>query len=248
VGEPSSTSAPSTSSVTSTTGRTDTGTTGAVTTSTRTDGCRGESVSDPLVQEIVADVNGNSSTDRIQTHRGPPKPALVLGESVVQVAFDDGLYSAPALVETTDLLGAADLDGDGRAEIFVANEGNTARAGGVLRVQGCAVSRVLHAGQPFSYLYFGTGLGCAPACYPNVDCLRINAGIELVVSNAQRASGEPGSSNVPPLTDDLVFAWTLERYQLRDGVMVSVDSRQGTARHADLPVPKRQGFNCAAGI
>jgi hypothetical protein len=120
-------------------------------------------VSDPLVQEIVADVNGNSRADRIQTRRGAPKPGVLVGESVVQVAFD-------------------------------------------------------------------------------------TAGIELVVSNAQRASGEPGSSNVPPLTDDLVFAWTLERYQLRDGVMVSVDSRQGTARHADLPVPKRQGFNCAAGI
>jgi hypothetical protein len=222
-------------------------TTLSVTTSTRTDGCRAESVPDPLVREVVADVNANARADRIRTHRGPLKPSVPLGETMLQVAFDDGLYSAPTVVETPDLLGAVDIDGDGRAEIFVANDGNTARAGGIIRVQGCSLGRVLRAGQPFSYLYSASGLACAPACYPNVECPRGSTGTEMVVSNAQRANVEPGSTNVPALTDDLLYEWVSERLRLQDGVMVSVSDQRGTARHADLPVPKRQGFNCSVG-
>jgi hypothetical protein len=162
----------------------------------------------------------------------------------LQVTFDDDRYSEPTSVETTDLLGSADLDGDGGHEIFVANVGNTARGGGIVQVQGCALRRVRdESGEPFFYVYWGTGRGCAPACYPYVECDRRGAGFDLVASWASRDDDLGGA--LPPLSDDLRYAWQVERWRLRDGVMVRVHFEQGIARHADLPVPKSQGFRCA---
>ena len=165
----------------------------------------------------------------------------------MQIAFDDGRFSEPAVVETPDLLAAADLDRDGHLEVFVANEGNTARAGGIMQLQGCSLRRVVDGtGQPFLYVYYGTGLGCAPACYPSVECQGSSAGLELVVTGAERANIDTVVPTVPPLTDDLLYAWRRERFRLQGSAMTSISREQGTARHAELPVPKRQGFNCAA--
>jgi hypothetical protein len=46
------------------------------------------------------------------------------------------------------------------------------------------------------------------------------------------------------LLDELAYEWQTERWQLRGGVMVFVQCDAGTARHADLPVPKHQGDDC----
>lgn len=212
----------------------------------RPDGCRDQPVPDKATQEMSADVDGNGRVDRIRTHLHPSQYRL--GESWLQIAFDDGRFSEPAVLETADLLGAADLDRDGDLEVFVANEGNTARGGGIMQLQGCSLRRVVDGdGQPFSYLYYGTGFVCAPACYPSVECQRGN-GIELVVTGAERANIDPLVTTVPPLTDDLLYAWRRERFRLQGSAMASISREQGTVRHADLPVPKRQGFNCTASV
>jgi hypothetical protein len=209
----------------------------------RADGCRAQPVADSMTQEVVADVDGNGRPDHIRTYLQPSQYRL--GESWLQVSFDDGRHTEAVAVETPDLLAALDLDRDGRLEIFVSNEGNTARGGGIMQLQGCALRRVVDgSGQPFVYVYYATGRSCAPACYPNVECRLSDTGFVLVVSNAQRANIDPLVPNIPPLTDDLPYTWRRDLFRLEGGGMTSIAREQGTTRHADLPIPKRQGFNC----
>jgi hypothetical protein len=197
-----------------------------------------------MAQEVIADVDGNGRADHIRTYLHPSQ--FRWSESWLQIAFDDGRYTEPVAVETPDLLAALHLDRDGRLEIFVANEGNTARGGGIMQLQGCTLRRVVDgSGQPFVYVYYATGRSCAPACYPSVECQLSDTGLVLVVSNAERANVDPLVPNIPPLTDDLLYTWRSDLFRLEGGGMISIAREQGTIRHADLAIPKRQGFNCA---
>jgi hypothetical protein len=182
----------------------------------------------------------------VRTYRNPsPTQGGSPLESLLQVTFDDGRNSRAAWVTSPDILGAVDLDGDKRAEIFVANVGNTGRGGSIWQFDGCALDLVLtESGEPFVYVFWATGFGCGPACYPSVWCDDRGSGIELVASNASRMPDTIGGA-MPPLTDDLLYAWNIDRFRLHNGVAEPVSHKEGTVRHADLPVPRTQGFNCS---
>lgn len=208
-------------------------------------GCATAVVADRPTQEIEADVDGNGRADRVRTFRSSPSPPQGVSplESLLQVTFDDGRNSQAASLTSPDILGAVDLDGDKRAELFVANVGNTGRGGSIWRLDGCALDVVrTELGEPFVYVFWGTGRGCAPTCYPSVHCDDLGSEIELVLSNASRANAT--GDVVPPLTDDLPYAWNIDRFRLHNGRAELVSHNEGTARHANLPVAKTQGFHC----
>jgi hypothetical protein len=195
------------------------------------------------MDERLGDVDGDGRDDLIRSHQETP-PLAPHYDAVLQVVFADGRFSAPAVIGTPKLLADLDLDGDGRSEILVADMGNTAQAGGVFRLRDCALARVAREnGENFIFTFWATGLGCAPACYPSVECQRSGAAIDLVATHAGWQPPTLGALPPPP-SDDLLYWWQFERWRMRDGVMVRIESREGTARHADLPVPRRQGVHC----
>lgn len=208
----------------------------------RADGCRDQPMNGPIVDERAADVDGDGRADSVRIVA--ERPPLEVAPLVLQIQFADGRFSGPLEVRATTVLGAADLDGDRKSEVLVAEGGSTARLGAIVQVAGCAVRRVrAQTGEPFEYTYSAGGSSCVPACYVTVECQRLSAAIDLVLSWGARVS-VPGAQIPPPLSDDLVYHWQIERRQLHDGFMVRVSFEEGSARHVDLLVPKQQGFRC----
>jgi hypothetical protein len=217
--------------------------TSAPTVAARPDGCRDQPIKGKVSDEKIVDVDGDGLVDRVRTVA--ETPPIEVTPLVLQIAFGDGRFSAPAAVQSQQIHAVVDLDGDGRGEVFVAHSGATAHHGQVHRLVDCRLA-VVHteSGEPFEYLYYASGNSCAPACYAGVECDLLDGSVEVVefLARPPRAIGTVSS---PPLTDDLTFVWQIERWSLRDGVMALVESQEGTARHADLPVPKRDGVECA---
>jgi hypothetical protein len=205
-------------------------------------GCA-DDASDLRVSASTSLVSSSSST-------GSP-PSTIATASVSTTSHPGGCHDEfkgesghPVSMDTPEILGAADLDGDGDLDVFVANDGNTARSGGVWRRDGCVLQRVVGVdGLPFTYIYEATGRGCAPACYPSVECQRSGSLIALVVSEADAVRASPGAEP-SPLSDDLPYRWRVRRFRLEGNAMVAITADEGTARHRDLPVPKEQGFRC----
>jgi hypothetical protein len=239
----STTTTPTTTTTTTTTVAT---TTPPAATSGR---CRGPVLAQSPQSSLAGDFDGDGAADEARTYRTSAKAGeYTFFVGVLQVRFGDGGLSQFMDVESTDLLMALDLDGDASDELLVALSGNTALAGGVVTLHDCTLRYVAdnpNAGtrplvDRFAYVFGATGAGCAPACYPSVECRALDRGHELVVHGAERAD-----ASVPPsLGDDLLYNWRTDRWRFVDGIMVNTDHRDGQATHRALPVPKRQGLHC----
>jgi hypothetical protein len=211
--------------------------------------CRGPVLAQSPQSSLAGDFDGDGAGDEAHTYRTSAKAAeYTFFVGVLQVRFGDGGLSQVMDVESTDLLAALDLDGDASDELLVALSGNTAVVGGVVTLRDCTPRYVAdnpRAGtrplvDRFAYVFGATGAGCAPACYPSVECHALDRGHELVVNGAERAD-----SSVPPsLGDELLYNWRTDRWRFVDGIMVNAEHRDGQATHRALPVPKRQGLYC----
>lgn len=207
--------------------------------------CRGPVPSATQAGSLSGDFDGDGIADKALAFRKPFDARVpTRSNAVLQTSFGDGGLSDALDIETADMFAAVDLDGDGTDELLISLSGNTAHPGGIVAVDACAPRFVNDANKQrrFVYVKGAGGPGCAPACYPSVECRSIGRGHELVVYEAD----QQGSSgvDVPPLNDDLVYAWSIDRWRYIDGAMVNVDHQEGQTRHADLPVPKRQGVHC----
>jgi hypothetical protein len=172
---------------------------------------------------------------------------------ILQIEFADGGLSDAVDIEATDLFVAVDLDGNASDELLVALDGNTSRPGGVMAIDGCAPRYVKdnrdEGTRPvlnrFVYVIGATGMSCAPACYPSVECRALDRGHELIAHDATRVPSPTQSTDVPPLTDALLYNWSIDTWRYVDGIMVNTNHREGQTTHAALPVPKHQGLACA---
>jgi hypothetical protein len=211
--------------------------------------CRGSVLAQSPQSSLAGDFDGDGAVDEAHTYRTSAKAGeYTFFVGVLQMRFGDGGLSQFMDVESTDLLAAIDLDGDAGDELLVALSSNTAVAGGVVTLRDCSPRYVAddpRAGtrplvDRFSYVFGATGGGCAPACYPSVECRALIRGHELVVHGAERAD----VSVLPSLGDELLYNWRIDRWRFVDGIMVNAEHRDGQATHRALPVPKRQGFYC----
>ena len=52
-------------------------------------------------------------------------------------------------------------------------------------------------------------------------------GYVLVVYNATSAPSPTLSTDIPPLTEDLLYSWSIDTWRRIDGIMVNINSREG---------------------
>jgi len=163
---------------------------------------------------------------RPYSHASGTGRTLRLGwaRQVLQIAFDDGLYSEPATVETPTcsglLISMATAIRDLRRQ-----HGNTARHCGVNASTGCALRRVVaQSGTIFvPLLRYRTEL--CPGVLSERRLPRISAGMELVVptstgQHSHRRNKRPATQRRP------LYEWSVERFRLQDSVIVGVSTQR----------------------
>jgi hypothetical protein len=217
--------------------------------------CRGPVLGDVAQDSLTGDFDGDGADDTARTYRKSVAPGTFTSYyGILQIEFGDGGLSHAVDIEVTDMFVAVDLDGNGADELLVALSGNTGRPGGVIAIDECAPRYLKDNNRDegtrpvlnrFVYLIGAVGMSCAPACYPSVECRALGLGHELVLSYARRVQSPASSTDVPPLTDDLLYDWTIDTWRYVDGIMVNTNHQEGRTTHGALPVPKRQGLHCS---
>jgi len=126
------------------------------------------------IGEARGDFDGDGRTDRLQlfhlrddrrTLPGDAGPSIET-HLVARAVFGNGATSPisdplfPSSV-SEQVIGIADLDGDGRDEVFLHVDGATYSSAGVLTVRSCKVVPVKDAdGRPYEFGYYGHSLCC----------------------------------------------------------------------------------------
>ena len=78
----------------------------------------------------------------------------------------------------------------------------------------------------FVFVIGATGMSCAPACYPSAECRALDRGHELIAYHATRVPSPTQSTDIPPLTDALLYDWSIDTRRYVDGIMVNTNHRE----------------------
>lgn len=137
------------------------------------------------IAKLDADLDGDGKPDQVVSYQATN------GQYVYQAVLSDGRVTDPQNQLDvfpsgdgigTELLGAQDFDGDGKAEVLLRSGGNTADAGGIAHLQRCQLV-ALRDGTgdlDFTYLY-----GAHSNCCPDTRILVTCDGSHLVETTSQ---------------------------------------------------------------
>jgi hypothetical protein len=175
-------------------------------------------------QQATGDVDGDGSPDSITTYRtgAADKPEWHM---LVEVTAGGG---AETIVQgdgqsPVNVIGGADLDGDGAAEIWAkVGAGASAEIVGLFRFAGCEVSAVQLNGGPASFPVGGSVGNTA-----GVDC----ADGKVIALAASSSDGE-------------TYETTKTSYGLADGTLTLSGTETGTAKANDPGFAAFTSFRC----
>ncbi len=170
-------------------------------------------------ERLQADLDGDGRSDEVVSW-------LVDGARVTQAWLADGQNFAPEPVFAGLPILAADVDGDGRAEVFA---GTGTGAGGLFRLDGCRLLPVTLAGSPWSY---PVGAGSALVCTTAPR-------LELFTTAAATSPLPSGGSDLTPAPGTPGTSSRVDRFDLAGGVLTAA----GTASLPG-PVPPGEPVRC----
>ena len=220
--------------------------------------CDAEPITGKLQSRLHTDVDGDGVVDLVEVRYQPSARDEVVEEDYrnqMQAVLADGTRTKPIDLLFGELFGAVELDGRPGAEVFVAEQSNTAHNAGIKMLAGCTWQTVPFGGsggENFLVTYGGGGIGCALPCYPHAQCIRGAEGVVIVETNAfadpilDPAAGPP--------TEPVTYAWGRTPWRFAAGHMEQggSGSDQGSVEvpvpipdaGPDLPVPTESGLWC----
>jgi hypothetical protein len=189
--------------------------------------CIGTAEGATAESSAMGDVDGDGAADTAEVLHD------AAGTWFLQITLGDGGSSYTQLepadnVGGVELIGAADVDGDGKEEIFVqVGSGASKAMFGMFTVQGgCDITEITTASGPARF-----PVGASVGIISGLQCSNVPDAASVIAFEGQSADGES-------------YAVTWTEYELAGATLTEIDSGSGTAGYGDELYVASSTFHC----